>query len=67
MSKISDTAKARVQLGCLHSIYFGATMDLQQAIYELALDHPKYENLARKEGLDWIADAIQRAIEDNNR
>jgi hypothetical protein len=67
MSKISDTAKARVQLSCLHAIYFGATIDLRQAIYELSLDHPKYENLARKEGLNTIADEIQKAIEDNNR
>lgn len=62
MKKISDTAKARVQLGCLHAIYRGATLDLRQAIYELALDHPKYENLARKEGLDGIADEILWAI-----
>lgn len=60
MNELSDTDKACVQLGCLQAIYFGATMDLDQAICALSLDHPKYEKLARKEGLNEIADEIRR-------
>lgn len=57
-----DESMAVTQMTVLDTVLFGGGMDIRQAISALQLDHLKYAVLARKEGLDWIADEIVEVV-----
>jgi hypothetical protein len=50
------------QLHCLQTVLSGAGMDMDTAIEQLSLDNKECLKLARKEGLDEIADMIESMV-----
>ena len=63
---ISDSDKLKdlaiCQMSTLNAVLSGSGMDIDTAICELSLNNQECFDLAKSEGLDWIAEKIKRNL-----
>jgi len=50
------------QMHTIRTVLSGGGMDIETAIQQLSLDNEECLQLARDEGLDWIAEEIEKQI-----
>lgn len=50
------------QMNVLEAVMSGGGMSIDKAIREFGLDRKEFEDLAREENLDWIANEISKVI-----
>ena len=61
---MSDEDKAITQMNVLSTVYFGAGIDIREAILQLGLNEEKYLKIAKNEG---ISKRVIQAIEETIR
>jgi len=59
-----DRMLANCQMNTLNTIFRTRGMGIHQAICELRLDDKKYADIAKSEGLDWVAEEIMKVVEE---
>ena len=50
------------QMNVLNTVLFGGGMDIGQALNELGLISKNYLIIAREEGIEWVANEIEKQI-----
>jgi len=59
-----DRMLANCQMNTLNTVFRTRGMGIHQAICELRLDDEQYADIARSEGLDWVAEEIMKVVEE---